>query len=57
MMTVLNLVFRFVTPILGLQTDMMIAAKGAFVQTPPIGGGLRLFGRRVRPSVVFELLD
>jgi hypothetical protein len=56
-MTVLSLVLRFITPILGLQADVQAAVQGDFVQTPPIGGGVRVFGRRLRPSVVFEVLD
>lgn len=56
MTTVLALVMRFIGPILGLESDIKAAEVGEHVETPPVGR-LRLFGRRVRPYVVFIVED
>lgn len=56
MMTVISMLMKFVTPILGLESDIKGAAVGDHVETPVVGR-LRLFGRRVRPYVVFIVED
>jgi hypothetical protein len=52
MTAVLGLVMRFISPILGLESEVKAAETGDHVETPVVGR-LRLFGRRVRPYVVF----
>jgi hypothetical protein len=56
MTVILGLVMRLISPILGMQAAIGMAVKGDVVQSDWIGH-LRVFGRRVRAGVVFELED
>ena len=51
---VLTLVMRFIGPVLGVKADLEAAAVGDHVETDQIGH-VRIFGRKCRPYVVFEV--
>jgi hypothetical protein len=46
------LAFRLAGSVFGVQQQLVIAEPGQHVETDPIGHA-RVFGRRVRPYVVF----